>query len=232
MLAGMEDPTTRARVLKAMRANLLPGIALWLLAALIVGAYYHVPALRPGFAAIAGWKAAGGFLFSAILCAFAGGLLPWLVARALGRNPDAAELGFLLLSNAYHGVEVDALYRLLTWCFGDTPSLAVVTQKVAIDILIYSTFWSTTYYIVLMAWKDGGYTRAAWSSAVAWSTIRRSWLPMVAALWLVWIPTCSLLYCLPGDLQIPLFSIVTTFWVLVFLLILSPPPAKCEPQDG
>jgi len=37
--------------------------------------------------------------------------------------------------------------------------------------------------------------------------------------WMVWLPAVTLIYCLPGSLQIPLFVLVSCFWSLIFNLL-------------
>jgi hypothetical protein len=223
----MTDPLpAAARVRAALRANLLPGIGLWTVALAVVLAFYLVPACRPAFTAISGWKADGGFLFSAVANALAGGLLPWVIARLLGRRTGGGDLVFLMGLCAYRAVEVDALYRMQAVWFGDGHDAGTVALKVAVDQLLYSALWSSTTSIVLLAWKDAGYGLAGLRTALSWRTVGGSWWPLVAANWLVWTPTCTLVYCLPGDLQIPLFCLASAFWMLVLVVILAPRPAS------
>ena len=90
----VSDAGAGRRIAAAMRANLLPGIGLWAVAAAVVLAYYQVPATRDAFAAVSGWKADHGYRFSALANALAGGVLPLCIAAALGRtNRRARPLG-------------------------------------------------------------------------------------------------------------------------------------------
>jgi hypothetical protein len=39
------------------------------------------------------------------------------------------------------------------------------------------------------------------------------------SVWCVWCPACTMIYILPGPLQIPLFNIVLCFWALVLAML-------------
>ncbi len=219
----MTAPGARARIAAALRANLLPGIGLWAVAAAVVLAYYQVPATQGGFAAVSGWKQTHGYLFSAVANGIAGGVLPWLIAAALGRGVTRADLLFLTALCAWRAIEVDTLYRLQDHWFGPGTGAGTVAIKVAVDQLTYSALWSAPTTIAALAWRDGGFTAAALRRALSWPTIAGSWWPLVAANWMVWTPTCAFVYSLPADLQIPLFCLASCFWMLVVLVILAPP---------
>ncbi len=218
----MTDAGAGRRIAVAMRANLLPGIGLWAVAAAVVLAYYQMPTTRDTFAAVSGWKAEHGYLFSAVANALAGGVLPWLIAAALGRGARRADLLFLAGLCAWRAIEVDTLYRLQGWWFGDGTDAGTVAIKVAVDQLTYSALWSAPTTIAAMHWRSGGFTGAALREALTWRTIAASWWPLVAANWMVWTPTCAFVYSLPADLQIPLFCLASCFWMLVVLVILAP----------
>lgn len=48
---------------------------------------------------------------------------------------------------------------------------------------------------------------------------RREVPQSIIACWMVWLPAVTLIYCLPGSLQIPLFVLVSCFWSLIFQLM-------------
>ena len=55
-----------------------------------------------------------------------------------------------------------------------------------------------------------------WRSREYWTFILPSSLFSV---WMVWLPAVTIIYCLPGGLQIPLFAIVVCFWSIILTLI-------------
>lgn len=219
--AAAPRPGDWSEIRGALRANLLPGLILWTVGVAVVAAFYLWPAAQPAFARIAEAKSAWGFAFSCAASALFGGLVPWAVARALGRDMPLSHGVFLTALCAYRGVEVDAFYRLQGVVWGDQASFATVAAKVACDQLGYSVLWSSPTAIALFAWRDGGFTAAAWRQAWRPSTILARERAVVLCNWLVWTPTVCLVYSLPGHLQIPLFSLATTFWSLTLLLLVG-----------
>ena len=64
--------------LGAMKQNALPGLALWLLALLLVGADWLSPSAHAAFQSVGLWKSRYGLAFSATTTAFFGGVVPFL----------------------------------------------------------------------------------------------------------------------------------------------------------
>ncbi len=225
----MSDPLSRclARAAAAgrdgMRRNLKPGILLWLLGLALVLAYYHLPALRPAYDTVRDWKLRGGFAFSALSSALCGGLIPFVVELAAGRIPRRGWLAagaFLILFWVYRGVEVDAFYRLQGFCFGNDPGVRTVACKTAADMLGYTAFWSipTTTLAYFLAHECG------WDFARFRAGLDREMLlvkipALILAAWAVWAPSVCIIYSMPAPLQVPLFSVVLCFWVLLVNLM-------------
>lgn len=208
--------------LRAIRQNFLPGIVLWALAALVVGAYYWVPATQPGFAAVAGWKAQGGFWYSATATALFGGLIPFLVMAMLPRTRATMtrwDLVFLVAFWGYRGCEVDVFYRLQALMFGNSATLSSVVPKVLFDMFVYNVVWACATQLLAYHWKTEGFRRSAFQN-FDWKRFVRWRVPVaLVSTWVVWIPVVSLVYSLPADLQIPLFNLASCFWSLVMATI-------------
>lgn len=204
----------------ALRANLMPGLILWAIGSIVVAAFYLYPAAQPAFARIAATKDAWGFAFSVLASGIFGGLLPCLAARLLGRSLPFSHGLLLTVLCAWRGFEVDAFYRLQGVLFGNEATLGTIASKVALDQVGFSVFWSSPTTIALFAWRDGGFTRAAWSRAWTAATIFGRLRTVVLCNWLVWTPTVCLVYSLPADLQMPLFALANTFWSMTLLLLI------------
>ncbi len=213
----MRHPILRA-ALTGMRQNLLPGAVLWVVALTVVGSYYAVPAMRPWFERIATAQQRGGYWFSGISTAISGAILPFLALALLGRLPARGRgrlLVFLLVVWVYRGMEVDTVYRLQARLFGEGTDVATVVKKVLVDQFIYSAFWTGPTSMLLYRWKDCGFSWAATRASLDRDTFRVQLPAVVMSLWSVWIPAVSIIYCLPSALQVPLFSLVLCFWVLL-----------------
>ena len=211
-----------------MRKNALPGLALWLLALLLILADRTIPAAHATFQSVGTWKDRYGLVFSATTTSFFGGAVPFLLLLATGRTRRdrlAVELAFYLLFWAYKGVEVDLFYRLQSRFFGDQRSREPS----------YARCWSTSSFTTPSGAAPVSALAFLWKeSAFSWKTVRSQLgfalmtftVPVtLMSTWAVWIPAVAVIYCLPAALQIPLFNIVLCFWVLV-LTFISKRPAR------
>jgi hypothetical protein len=206
--------------LKAVRALFLPGLVLQTAAVGVVLAYYFLPAAAGAFARLAHWQSVGGFAFSAATTALCGGLLPFLFMRldpATRAHSPWPHLTFFVLFWAWKGVEVDFWYRTMAWMYGTDPGVGTVVRKIVTDQFIYNPVWATPVGNLFFAWKDAGFR---WAPVIAdvragrW--YQRSAVPVLLAVWFLWIPVTACVYSLPSALQMPLFNIVLCFWSMLF----------------
>lgn len=210
-----------SEIRSALRANLLPGLILWSVGLVVVAVFYLVPSAQPAFARVAATKASWGYGFSILAASLFGGLLPWIAARLLGRELPFSHGLLLTLLLAERGFEVDAFYRFQGILFGNQATVGTVAAKVIFDEFFYTVVWSAPSTIALFAWRDGGFTRAAWRTACRPATILARLRAVLLCNWMIWTPIVSLVYSLPADLQIPLFALATTFWSLTLLLLIG-----------
>lgn len=207
-----------------------PGFVLVAMAAGVVAAYYRVPAVHAALAQLAEWRAAGGFAFSAGISAVFAGLIPFLYLRlhpATAAHHPWAHGGFFGLFWAYKGLEVDLLYRWQSRVFGDGPEVATIAAKTAVDQLVYNPVWAAPLAVILYGWKDAGFRWAAPLGDLrtpGWYA--RRVLPVMIAVWGVWVPGVACIYALPLPLQLPLCCLVNCFWVILFSLITARTPAR------
>jgi len=207
--------------LRAARANLLPG---FLVQAAMVGtvlAYYFLPASRPVFDALAEAKGRWGYAYSALSGVLAGAVAPELLrilvfqrGRATRRN-----LGNLIFATAFwgwSGMQVDFLYRMQATWFGDGAEAATVVKKVLVDMLLYCPLIAAPMAVILYDWREAGFRRSALPGFFTPGFYRRSILPALIANWGVWLPIVVALYSLPGLLQIPLYALALSLWVILF----------------
>jgi hypothetical protein len=218
--------------LQAVRALFVPGLVLQTAAVGIVLAYYFLPAAAGIFARLARWQSEGGFAFSAATTALCGGLLPFLFFRldpsTRATNPWP-HLGFFVLFWAWKGLEVDFWYRTLAWLYGTGPDAGIVVRKIVTDQFVYNPIWATPVGNLFFAWKDAGFRwTPVWADVRAGRWYQRSALPVLIAVWSLWIPVTACVYSLPSALQMPLFNIVLCFWSMLFTHITAQqnrPPA-------
>jgi len=202
-----------------------PGLVLQSTALALVLAYYFAPSAHGLFAQIAAWREAGGFLFSLISTAICGGVLPFLYLRwnpATRTTHPWPQLIFFTWFWAWKGLEVDLLYRSLSWLFGSEAIFLTIAAKVLVDQLVYNPFYATPVSSLFYGWMNAGFRWAPVIADVrAGSWYLRRVIPAQLAVWCVWGPTVSCIYALPPVLQIPLFNVVLCSWSLLFAAITS-----------
>lgn len=230
--------------LASARENAIPGLILWVVAVAIVAGYYFLAPVTAALAALGRVKAEGGFLYSAISTAIAGGLIPFVWKRAIaarkrggdgispanGATSDAsvgaavakavvapawAACLFLCLFWAEKGIEVDFLYRMQARIFGDGNSPAVIIPKVIVDQFGYNPLWAGWTQVLGYWWLEHNFKPASLVDPALWRTMGPRVVTVLISTWGVWIPMVSVVYAMPGDLQIPLFNIALCFWGLM-----------------
>lgn len=212
-------PSAWREATKAARANLVPGLVLQAFALALVLAYYLHPSAREALDAVAGLKQRGGFLYSLAATALFGGLIPfvWLRLHPATRAATPPSHGIFLLGFwAFKGVEVDLLYRVQAWLFGNGTDLATVALKVLVDQFVYNPLYSLPLVILVWHWKEVGFNWAAMRRLDLAGFLLANFPKALLATWSVWIPAVALIYSLPAPLQIPLFNIVLCFYCLLF----------------
>ncbi len=217
--------------LKGVRANILPGMVLWIVGLVIVWIYYHVEEARDGFEGIMEFKVRYGFLYSGVATAVFGGLIPFLYlwwARRVPRGLAWQWCLFFVLYWAFRGIDVDALYRFQALLFGDDPVWQTILTKVLVDQFIYCPIWSAPMTAIFYGWRDSGFSWRKFRPNIN----RRLFLfevpSVLLSIWIVWIPATAIIYSLPLPLQIPLFNLALCFFVLL-ISVLS--PEKPRPGD-
>jgi hypothetical protein len=206
--------------LRAARANLVPGLILQaLMLALLLGYYFHPPTTA-WLDRLADLKLRWGFGYSALSAVIAGALIPEIMRvlvfqKGRARRENFANLLFTIPFWCGMGMLVDAFYRGQANVFGSDPTLRVVATKVLVDQLLYSPFVATPLTCWLYDWKLAGYRFAGANRWFTTGYARDVMLPIVFANWGVWIPVVAVLYSLPSNLQIPLFGLALSLWVML-----------------
>ena len=210
--------------LNGVRVNLIPGIALWVVGLLVVLTYYFVPQAAGLFEEVIELKERYGYFYSAVSTAIFGGLLPFSYLLWSGRVPQGAVLSwglFFVLYWTIRGVEVDAVYRLQAWLFGDDAEWRTVVKKVVVDQFLYCPIWAAPLTAVCYGWKDAGFSMSAYRPNLNRYLFLFQIPSVLLSIWIVWIPATAIIYSLPLELQIPLFNLVLCFFVLL-ISVLAP----------
>ncbi len=213
----------KSTIISALKKNLKPGLILQTFAGLIVAVYFFVPAAKPVFDALADLKQQYGLYYSALSTSLFGGLIPFLYLLLTKHYQQykntLAIAAIYLIFWAYRGIEVDCLYRLQSFLFGDQLNFTTLFKKVLVDQFIYSAFWTAPLLSLLYTWinhdLDWSKTRKALDKQFFTLTLPAN----IVSNWLVWIPAVSFIYAMPPNLQLPLANLVLCFWVLMLTVL-------------
>jgi len=114
------------------------------------------------------------------------------------------------------GIAVDALYRVQAVWFGADATFPVVVKKVLVDQFVYNPLFAAPCTAMLYDWKNRGYGFHGFGDFFTTRYYRNVVVPTLFATWGVWIPIVSILYSLPSLLQIPLFGLALSMWVMLY----------------
>ncbi len=184
-------------------------------------AYFYAPSTREIFDTLAAWKLRWGYAYSSVTAIVAGAIVPELLrilvfqkGRATRRN--LANFFFAAAFWGYNGIQVDFFYRMQAIWFGSGAEFTTVMIKVLVDQFVYCPLLAAPMSVLVYDWRVAGFRIAFLRGVFTREFYLRSILPTLFANWGVWIPVVAALYSLPSLLQIPLFSLALSLWVILF----------------
>ncbi|MFC7336570.1 hypothetical protein ACFQY0_05215 [Haloferula chungangensis] len=205
--------------LRAARANVVPGLMVQAVMVSLLIAYFLHPPTRDFLGRMAEVKVRWGYAYSALTAVVAGGLIPELLRIFVfqGGKVERANFSNFLFAASFWagmGVLVDAFYRLQVSWWGDEATAAVVVPQVLVDQFIFSPFVTAPLTTWLYEWKNRGYRMGPGFFTLGY--YRKNIFPTVVAIWGVWIPIVTVLYLLPEPVQMPMYSLALTMWVMLY----------------
>ena len=205
---------------QAAKANVIPGLIVQGLMLAIVLGYYFYPPMTRCLEVVAGLKSRYGLLYSCISAIIAGCLIPELLTIAVFQRwrANAANLNTMIFAAiywGYGGCVVDLLYRGQALLFGDAITFPIVFKKVLVDQLIFNPLYAAPFVVIAYDWKNSGYALSAFKGVFTWMYYKNRVIPVLIATWAVWVPIVCVLYSLPQLLQVPLFSLALSLWVIL-----------------
>lgn len=207
--------------LRAARANLVPGLILQGLMLTLLVSYYFHPPMQQWLDALAVVRARWGYGYSVLNSLVAGALIPELLRISLFQkgaiqSKNVGNLAFSIPFWCSMGLAVDVFYRLQAHWFGAEASVSVVLQKVVVDQFIYNPLFAAPVTAWLYDWKSRGYRTKGIGVFFTRSYYVEVVVPGLFATWGVWIPVMLVLYSLPSLLQVPLFGLALSLWVMLY----------------
>lgn len=116
------------------------------------------------------------------------------------------------------GVTVDMLYTAQIAMFGEGRDTATMVKKMLVDQFVYSPV-SNFAIVALFAWREGGFKTRALRQLGTRHYFTQQCLPVLIAMWCIWIPGVLVVYFMPTALQFPVASLVLVFWILIFKFV-------------
>lgn len=114
------------------------------------------------------------------------------------------------------GLVVDFLYRQQAMWFGEDATFDVVWKKVLVDQFLSNPLLAAPLTAWLYDWKNSGYRLQGIGRLFTVGYYQETVLATLFAAWGVWIPIVTMLYSLPSLLQIPLFGLALSLWVILY----------------
>lgn len=207
----------KANISRAIKENAVPGIVLQVFALSIVLMYFFYEPVSPIFEFTASLKQKYSTSFGIIATALFGGLLPFLLLWHKNKiaSPVWRHLLFNLLFWAFMGWLVDSFYQFQSLIFGHGNDVLTVVKKTLFDQFVFSVIVSSPVVCAMLIWRESNFV---WTRTLA--ILKKSYLTeklpaTIVSTWVVWLPSVTLIYAMPANLQLPLFNLVLFFFVLI-----------------
>lgn len=206
----------------AARANVVPMVVLWLVALFLVGAYYFVPGAERAFAPFARFHRKWGVFAAVVNQVFFCGLVPCVFVLTVKRirtpRPVLKSLLQAVWCGAW-GVVYFYFYKFQAQLFGSGHDVATLLAKTAFDQFVWTPLVPVPLSAVFFLWMGSGFSVSETRRTCRDGFLARVWLPNIESSWCVWIPVVFAVYAFPGDLQVQVLGLVSSFWTLMCLQI-------------
>ncbi|MDR1303994.1 MAG: Mpv17/PMP22 family protein [Verrucomicrobiales bacterium] len=210
-------------VTAAVRANLRPGVVLWLALLAFVLAWLFSAGFRGALQWVADAKQGAEYRFAFGVYVLFAAVLPELLQivffqQGRPRWQNGLNCGFGVWFWGIQGVATQGFYDLLALCFGTGADPLTVTVKTAVNMGLYCPA-GTAAALIVFKWREHGYALSAWrplTTATFWLT---QYLPLQVSGWMLWIPVSFVVFFLPLALQLPVTALIFCFWVLIFTFV-------------
>ncbi len=210
---------------QSAKANLIPGLVIISLAALLVAAYYTFPSVQQALEGLRSVRQSWGLAFTMLSSAVGAGLIPGIYLMAVGKARRGGrgwlDVLFTCLVWATTMILVDYFYAFQDWFWGSGVTLGILLAKMLLDQFVFTPLLSIPYMAFGFRLRDLNYSFQALRQAVRDDWILKVIIPMLVACWLTWIPGTLVVYSLPLSLQVPLMVLVQCFFALEMAYVSS-----------
>ncbi len=207
---------------ESAKANAVPMLLLWMLAAGTVLVYYFVPDAAAAFEPLRRWQVEGGWWTAFLNRVFFLGLLPGvflLTVRSLRPERPLATIAAQTLWCGAWGIVTDWLYRFQAAMFGCGADFMTLLVKTLFDQFVFTAFLNAPANAAFFFWVSRNFSVARFRAECPRRFVRGLVLPNLVSNWCVGIPATFALYAFPPPLQMQVSGFVYAFWILMCLQI-------------
>lgn len=208
--------------LASVRANAVPMVVLWALAAALAVGYYWIPVVAAVLEPLRKWQGehefVGAFVSRVFFCGLVPGVFLLTVKAIRPKKPWTTMVAQALWCGGW-GLFYVYLYRWMSEWFGDGPELLTLVKKTAFDMFVWSAFVMIPLNAVFFFWVGHDLSLAKAKENWPRHFVRELVLPNYITNWCIWIPVMMAVYAFPLTLQIHLGGFAGAFWTLVFLYL-------------
>jgi len=207
---------------RSVKANVLPMVVLWGVAAALVVWYYRLPGGAAFWDPFGRWQDENGwvaaFLNRIVFCGIVPGAFMLTMKTLAVRRPLAAVVAQTLWSGVC-GVVSGWMYSLHAVWLGEGTDLLTLSAKTILCQFVWTPLFFAPVGALVYFWIGRDFSlarcRADWSTRF-WG---ETFLPNLLVNWIIWIPCAMLIHLFPTALQIQLTGCVNAFFCLVLLWI-------------
>jgi len=159
---------------QSAKANVIPGLIIVAIAALIVIAYYQFPAVSASLEGLVKFHQQLGVWFAMTVSAIGAGIIPGIYLIIAGRSRKgtrgAIDLLFTCLVWAATAFAIDQFYIFQAWLWGAAVNSQVLVGKMLIDQLIFTPLIGVQIPAIGFRLRDLNYDLRA-----LWRAFREDW---------------------------------------------------------
>lgn len=159
-----------------------------------------------------------GFYFSFIIYACFGSIVPEIMKILFIENKIKIENFYNILFGiilwGIIGIYTDIIYKIQQILFGYETSIGILIKKTLADQLFFSPLAAFIITSCLFLYKNKHEIYKIKYIFTKYFLIEYI-IPVIIALWLVWIPGMLVVYSMPSNLQLPVASFIMCFWSLI-----------------
>lgn len=209
-------------IFRSLKEIVFPMCIVWLVAAVLVLAYYFVPGMAEAIEPVAQWQRDGGWVSALLNRLFFCGLLPgvFLLMRTNGRGRMTfAVIGVQSVFAGFCGIICDWMYTLHARLLGSGCDLGTVMLKTALCQFVWTPLLFVPMGAVVYFWIGRNLsfrrTREEWPCHF----LSECYFPNLLANWVIWIPVGMMIHLFPTVLQIQLSGLASAVLSLAFIFL-------------